>query len=45
MTNYDILLKQASELLESEPWVISAMSNISSLSALTSSFFSTALMR
>ena len=31
MTNYDILLKQASELLESEPWCIAAMSNISSL--------------
>jgi GAF domain-containing protein len=31
MTNYDILLKQASELLESEPWAVSAMSNISSL--------------
>ena len=31
MTNYDILLKQTSELLESEPWAISAMSNISSL--------------
>lgn len=31
MTSYEILLKQASELLESEPWAISAMSNISSL--------------
>jgi len=31
MTNYDILLKQAAELLESEPWAVSAMSNISSL--------------
>lgn len=31
MTNYDILLKQATELLESEPWAVSAMSNISSL--------------
>ena len=31
MTNYDILLKQAAEMLESEPWAISAMSNISSL--------------
>ena len=31
MTNYGILLKQAAEMLESEPWAISAMSNISSL--------------
>ena len=31
MTNYDILLKQATELLESEPWAVSALSNISSL--------------
>ncbi|MBQ3367851.1 GAF domain-containing protein [bacterium] len=31
MTNYDILLKQATELLESEPWAVSALSNLSSL--------------
>ena len=31
MTNYDILLKQAGELLESEPWAVSALSNLSSL--------------
>jgi GAF domain-containing protein len=31
MTNYDILLKQAAELLESEPWAVSALSNLSSL--------------
>ena len=31
MTNYDLLLKQAAELLESEPWAVSALSNLSSL--------------
>ena len=31
MTNYDILLKQAHEIIESEPWCIAALSNISSL--------------
>lgn len=31
MTNYDLLLKQAGELLESEPWAVSALSNLSSL--------------
>jgi len=31
MTNYDLLLKQATELLESEPWAVSALSNLSSL--------------
>ena len=31
MTDYKILLKQATELLESEPWAVSALSNLSSL--------------
>ena len=31
MTNYDILLKQAADIIESEPWCIAALSNISSL--------------
>ena len=31
MTNYDILLKQAHDIIESEPWCIAALSNISSL--------------
>ena len=31
MTDYKILLKQAHEIIESEPWCIAALSNISSL--------------
>ena len=31
MTNYKILLKQAADIIESEPWCIAALSNISSL--------------
>ena len=31
MTDYKILLKQASEIIEGEPWCIAALSNISSL--------------
>ena len=31
MTNYKILLKQAAEIIETEPWCIAALSNISSL--------------
>lgn len=31
MTDYKILLKQATEIIESEPWCVAAMSNISSL--------------
>ena len=31
MTDYKILLKQAAEIIESEPWCIAALSNISSL--------------
>ena len=31
MTNYDILLKQAHDIIKSEPWCIAALSNISSL--------------
>ena len=30
-TNYDILLKQTADIIESEPWCIAALSNISSL--------------
>ena len=31
MTDYKILLKQAAEIIEGEPWCIAALSNISSL--------------
>ena len=31
MTNYKILLKQAADIIETEPWCIAALSNISSL--------------
>ena len=31
MTDYKILLKQAADIIESEPWCIAALSNISSL--------------